>query len=375
MIWNWQKRSWPRFTFKSPLLAGAESRFLHQSGVFLGALKHVSSEDKNILLVDLISNEALKTSAIEGQILNRDSLQSSIRRNFGLDTRNQKIPLAEQGIAEMTVDLYKTFADSLSRKQLFAWHRMLMKGRRDLRDLGRYRAHADPMQVVSGPVHKPRVHFEAPPTTAVPDEMSRFVKWFNDTAPGGQSSLPALTRAGIAHLYFVSIHPFEDGNGRIGRAIAEKALSQCLGQPTLVALSHVIEAHKKKYYGNLEKNNKGCEVTDWLLYFSNTVLEAQSYTQRWIDFLIEKSKLYDKLHGKLNERQEKVIARLFREGPEGFQGGLSAEKYIRITKTSRATATRDLQDLVEKGAVIKTGELKYTRYCLAVADSERHFGR
>jgi len=162
MIWNWQKRSWPRFTFKSSLLAEAESRFLHQSGVFLGALKHVSSEDKNTLLVDLISNEALKTSAIEGEILNRDSLQSSIRRNFGLDTKNQKIPLAEQGIAEMMVDLYKTFAHPLSRRQLFAWHWMLMKGRKDLRDVGRYRAHADPMQVVSGPVHKPRVHCSAP---------------------------------------------------------------------------------------------------------------------------------------------------------------------------------------------------------------------
>jgi len=375
MTWNWQKRSWPHFTFKSPLLAEAEARFLHQSGVFLGALKHVSSEDKNTLLVDLISNEALKTSAIEGEILNRDSLQSSIRRNFGLDTKNQKIPLAEQGIAEMMVDLYKTFANPLSRGQLFVWHRMLMKGRKDLRDVGRYRAHADPMQVVSGPVHRPRVHFQAPPATAVPDEMSRFVKWFNDTAPGGQSPLPALTRAGIAHLYFVSIHPFEDGNGRIGRAIAEKALSQCLGQPTLIALSHVIEARKKNYYQNLEKNNKDCEVTDWLLYFSDTVLEAQSYTQRLIDFLIEKSKLYDKLRGKLNERQEKAIARLFREGPEGFQGGLSAEKYIRIAKTSRATATRDLQDLVEKGALVKSGELKYTRYCLADAASERHSGR
>jgi Fic family protein len=371
MTWNWQKRSWPHFTFKSPLLAEAEARFLHQSGVFLGALKHVSSEDKNTLLVDLISNEALKTSAIEGEILNRDSLQSSIRRNFGLDTKNQKIPLAEQGIAEMMVDLYKTFANPLSGKQLFAWHRMLMEGRRDIRNVGRYRTHAEPMQVVSAPLSKPRVHFEAPPFAAVPDEMSQFVKWFNDTAVGGRSPLPALTRAGIAHLYFVSIHPFEDGNGRIGRAIAEKALSQCLGHSTLIALSHVMEAHKKDYYESLEKNNKDHEVTDWLLYWSATVLEAQGYTQKLIDFLIEKSKLYDRLRGQLNERQEKVIARLFREGPEGFKGGLSAEKYISIAKTSRATATRDLQDLVEKGAIVKTGELKYTRYWLAVSTSER----
>jgi Fic family protein len=371
MTWNWQKRNWPHFRFKRSLLAEAEARFQHQSGVFLGALKHVISEDKNTLLVDLISNEALKTSAIEGEILNRDSLQSSIRRNFGLDTKNQKIPPAEQGIAEMMVDLYKTFANQLSDEPLFVWHRMLTKGRTDIGDVGRYRTHAEPMQVVSGPLSKPRVHFEAPPFAAVPDEMSRFVKWFNDTAPGGQSPLPALTRAGIAHLYFVSIHPFEDGNGRIGRAIAEKALSQCLGQPTLIALSHVIEAHKKNYYASLEKNNKDHEVTDWLLYWSMTALEAQSYSQKLIDFLIEKSKLYDRLRGILNERQEKVIARLFREGPEGFKGGLSAEKYISIAKTSRATATRDLHELVEKGVLVKTGELKYTRYWLAVTASGR----
>jgi Fic family protein len=136
-------------------------------------------------------------------------------------------------------------------------------------------------------------------------------------------------------------------------------------------LSHVIEGHKKNYYDSLEKNNKDLEVTDWLLYWSATVLEAQGYTQKLIDFLIEKSKLYDRLRGKLNARQDKVIARLFREGPEGFTGGLSAEKYISIAKTSRATATRDLQDLVEKGALVKTGELKYSRYWLAVSASER----
>ena len=371
MTWNWQKRHWPHFTFKSSLLTEAEARFMHQSGVFLGALKHVSSEDKNILLVDLIGDEALKTSAIEGEILNRDSLQSSIRRNFGLDANNQKIPLAEQGIAEMMVDLYKTFANPLSEAQLFTWHRKLMKGRRDIRDMGRYRTHAEPMQVVSGPLGKPRVHFEAPPSATMSGQMSLFVKWFNDTAPGKQGPLSALARAGIAHLYFVSIHPFEDGNGRIGRAIAEKALSQSLGQPTLIALSHVIEAHKKNYYDSLERGNKDLEITDWLIYWSTTVLEAQGYTQRLIDFLIEKSKLYDRLRGELNKRQEKVIARLFREGPEGFKGGLSAEKYISIAKTSRATATRDLQYLVEKGALVKTGELKYTRYRLPISASER----
>ncbi len=185
-----------------------------------------------------------------------------------------------------------------------------------------------------------KIHFEAPPANRMRREMNAFIRWFNDTTPGGKEFLPALTRSGIAHLYFVSIHPFEDGNGRIGRAIAEKALSQALGQPTLIALSQTIEAGKKSYYKHLELNNQNTEITDWLVYFANIVLKAQSYTQRLIEFLIEKTKLFEKVREQFNQRQEKVLERMFREGLKGFQGGLSAENYIRITKASRATATR-----------------------------------
>ena len=171
-----------------------------------------------------------------------------------------------------------------------------------------------------------------------------------------------MLRAGIAHLYFVSIHPFEDGNGRIGRALAEKALAQCLGQPTLIAIAYTIERNKKAYYTALEQANSRNEITPWLTYFATLVLDAQRYTATWIEFLINKAKLYDRLRGQLNPRQEKVLTGLFREGPEGFIGGLSAEKYIGITGAPRATATRDLQDLVGKGALLRCGERKYTRY-------------
>jgi Fic family protein len=225
------------------------------------------------------------------------------------------------------------------------------------------------MQVVSGPVHNPKVHFEAPPSDKMRQEMNAFIRWFNATAPGGKELLPALTRSGIAHLYFVSIHPFEDGNGRIGRAISEKVLSQALGQPTLIALSQTIEADRKDYYKHLKLNNKDTEITDWLVYFAKTVLSAQIFTQRLIDFLIEKSKLFERVKDRLNARQEKVLERIFREGMKAFQGGLSAENYISITKTSRATATRDLQGMVELGVLRKTGELKYTRYFLNVPES------
>ncbi len=368
MPWNWERPGWPEFTYDPSALETLEPQFLLHSGEFIGAFKHVGPDDRDTLRIELISDEALKTSEIEGEVLNRDSVQSSLRQQFGLGSHGRRVPPAERGIAEMMVDLYKNFGTPLSRETMFAWHKMVMSGDRSIQVVGGYRMHSDPMQVVSNRAHDPKVHFEAPPSLRVRAEMDAFVRWFNDTAPGAKRPLPALTRAGLVHLYFVSIHPFDDGNGRIGRALAEKSLAQCLGQPTLIALAYTIERARNAYYAALERNNKELEITDWLVYFGNTILEAQRNTIRRVDFYVAKAKFYEKLRGKLNERQGKVIARMFREGIDGFKGGLSAENYIRITKTSRATATRDLQDLVAMGALTKTGELRHTRYYLNLCE-------
>jgi Fic family protein len=362
--WNWQQDDWPRFRLDKSALEEREAKFLLQGGRLLGALLHIRDDDKSALTVDLISNEALKTSEIEGEYLNRESVQSSIRRNFGLDTDARRIPPAEQGIADMMMDLYRSFAEPLTHETMFRWHGMLTAGRRDLKNIGAYRTDSEPMQIISGPIGDPKIHFEAPPSAAMEKEMEGFVNWFNDTASHGNAALPALTRAGIAHLYFLTIHPFEDGNGRIARALAEKALSQVLGQPTLIALSQTIQKNKKSYYEALHRSSRENEITAWLVYFADTVLQAQETTQRMIDFLIQKTKLYDRVKSRLNERQEKALARIFREGVEGFKGGVSAEKYISITGAARATATRDLQGLVDKGVLIRTGVLKSTRYHL-----------
>ena len=362
--WNWQQDDWPRFRFDKSTLEEREAKFLLRGGLLLGALLHIGDNDKSALTVDLISNEALKTSEIEGEYLNRESVQSSIRRNLGLDTDARRIPPAEQGIADMTMDLYRSFAESLTQETMFRWHGMLTAGRRDLKNIGAYRTDDEPMQIISGPIGNPKIHFEAPPSTAVKREMEGFVHWFNNTAPHGNTALPALTRTGIAHLYFATIHPFEDGNGRIARALAEKALSQALGQPTLIALSQTIQKNKNSYYEALHQSSRDNEITAWLGYFADTVLQAQNTTQCMIDFLIQKTKLYDRVKSQLNERQEKALARIFHEGVEGFKGGLSAENYISITGAARATATRDLQDLVDKGVLIRTGALKSTRYHL-----------
>jgi Fic family protein len=367
MIWNWQQADWPQFTYDRKALDSLEAQFLRLAGESLGAFKHVSENDKNRLKVELISEEALHTSKIEGEILDRDSLQSSIGKQFGIQTDHRRIGPAEQGVAAMMVDLYKSFDAPLTDDTLFEWHRMLMNGRQDLRTVGAYRTHTDPMQVVSGAMHDPTVHFEAPPSSRMAEEMEAFIQFFEQSREGGKQALPALARAGIAHLYFVSVHPFEDGNGRIGRAIAEKSLAQSLGHPTLIALAYTIERKRKAYYEKLERYNKDIDVTGWLIYFAETILEAQDNTRKRIEFIIDKTKLYDRLRGKLNERQQKVIERIFREGIDGFKGGLSAENYISITGAPRTTVTRDLNDLVAKGALTKTGQLKYTRYHLNLA--------
>jgi Fic family protein len=364
MAGNWEQSDWPDFTFDAGALEPLEKQFLLQAGEFVGACKHMGADDRETLRIELISDEAVKTSEIEGEILDRDSVQSSLRHQFGLGAEAPGVKPAERGISRMMIDLYRSFAEPLTDQSLFGWHKMLLSHDRRIEAIGGYRAHADAMQVVSGLDHKRIVHFEAPPSSRVPDEMKRFVAWFDDTAPGGKKALPALTRASLAHLYFVSIHPFEDGNGRIGRALAEKSLAQSLRRPSLIALAYTIERKRKDYYAALERRNKRLEISGWMTYFASTIIEAQHNTTKRVEFYLAKAKLYARLNGQINERQEKVIARMFREGIDGFTGGLSADNYIAITRASRATATRDLQNLVEKAALTRTGQLRHTRYYL-----------
>ena len=346
-------------------ISAAEEQFLLGAGVAIGTVKHLGEDEQNQLLVEIMSGEAVTTSAIEGEVLNRASVQSSILRQLGLASpEKRRVMPAEQGIAEMMVDLYRSFSQPLSDEMLFGWHRMVTSGRKDLADIGRYRTSQEPMQVVSGPIGAATVHFEAPPSKQVPAEMKRFVSWFNRTAPGGKEPLPAMTRAGTAHLFFESIHPFEDGNGRIGRAIAEKAMTQSFGQPVLVSLATTILAHQKSYYEALERANRRNDITQWLVWFAEIALEAQRRSIAQVEFIIAKAKLLDRLRGQINERQQKALLRMFREGPEGFKGGLSAGNYSTITGASPATTTRDLADLVEKGALIRTGERRHARYTL-----------
>jgi Fic family protein len=366
-LWNWQKDQWPNFSYDIEALKALEYQFSENNGVVLGVLKHINKNSKDDILIEILSDEALKTSEIEGEYLDRSSIQSSIKHNLGLSEKKHNVTSAEFGISEMMVDLYLNHNQTLSHQQLFEWHKMITNGRRDLTDIGRYRTHKEAMVVVSGRLDQPTIHFEAPPSENISIEMERFIDWFNSThSPNNKSTLLPLVKSGIAHLYFVCIHPFEDGNGRIGRAIAEKSIALSTNKPALIALSNTIEANRNHYYSALENNNKTLEITDWLVYFAQTILEAQQDTIKRIDFIIEKARFFDQYSSEINQRQLKVIQRLFNAGHTGFIGGLSADNYTKIAKTSASTATRDLADLVKRGVFIKTGQLKGTRYALHI---------
>jgi Fic family protein len=364
MQWNWQSADWPNFRYEAASLLPLEQKFLQSAGEVIGAVRHYDEEESSQLRIELLSDEAIKTSEIEGEFLDRVSVQSSLRRQFGLNSDDRQVRPQERGIAEMMADVYRSWHGPLHHEKLFHWHSMLMAGNRYIETVGAYRKHEDAMQIVSGRLDKPTIHFEAPPSRQVTVEMETFIAWFNQSGPTNKTPLQALARAAIGHLYFESIHPFEDGNGRIGRALAEKSLAQNIGQPSLISLAFTIEENRKAYYSELERHQRTLDITDWVIFFSETILDAQRVTLERVDFFIKKTKFYDRFRGKLNERQEKVIARIFKEGTAGFKGGLSAENYISITGTSRATATRDLQHLVEIGALTRTGERRHTRYSL-----------
>lgn len=360
MPWNWELPDWPKFNYNSNRITSFERKFLLGAGNTFAYLKTIHEQEYKRFIVEILSQEGLESSRIEGEILDRESLQSSIRQHFGLDTGIKQKPGKESQMAELLCDVYESFDQPLSHEMLWRWHSMLFRGSRTIADSGKYRTHPEPMQIVSNCYDSPKVIFEAPPSAKVFHEMEGFIKWFNST----NGSEPILGRAAIAHIYFECIHPFEDGNGRIGRVLAEKILSQGVRQPVLIAISKMLEKRKKEYYAALEKCNKTLEVNDWVEFFAQVVLQAHEESINLLYFLIEKSKMLNALSGQINPRQTKVLLRMFEEGPSGFKGGLSAENYIAITKATRPTATRDLADLVEKGALVKTGTLRHTRYHL-----------
>jgi Fic family protein len=367
MIYNWQQTDWPDFKYSTQNVEADLYSFAEETGHITGMLNAMSDDIKTEAIIDVMVAEAIKTSEIEGEYFSREDVVSSIKNNLGLNkkTLNVKDKKAK-GIGELMVDVRETYSTPLTQQKLCSWHKMLMADTKNLQ-VGKWRTHTAPMQVVSGALGKEKVHFEAPPSSAVPKEMQAFIKWFNDTAPNGSKEIKiAPVRSAIAHLYFETIHPFEDGNGRIGRAIAEKALSQTLGRPVALSLSATIEANKKAYYKSLSQAQQSNEITNWVNYFVATILSAQKHAKNLVSFILKKAQFFDRFKDKLNERQIKVIKKMMDAGVSGFKGGMTATKYMSICKTSKATATRDLQHLVEIKALVAEGGGRSTHYNLSI---------
>lgn len=366
MLYNWQLSDWPDFTYQPGISEKLILEFLVKSGQISGILTGFPKDNQTELALEIMVEEAIKTSEIEGEFLSRQDVMSSIKKNLGI---HEAQPLLvkdhrAKGIARLMIAVRTSYAKPLTEVDLFAWHKMLMEGNRYI-EAGKWRTDSSQMQVVSGAIGKEIIHFEAPPSDRVGMEMDQFINWFNRTGPGQLEAISnPLIRSGISHLYFESIHPFEDGNGRIGRALAEKALHQGLGQPTLISLSNTIEKDKNGYYGALKKAQRSNEITSWLDYFADTVTQAQQDAERIIQFTLKKTKFFDLNRSRLNERQLKVISRMLEEGPDGFEGGMSAKKYMAITKASKPTATRDLQELRELGVFIPSGGGRSVSYDL-----------
>lgn len=353
MKYNWQLKDWANFSYDSKAIEPLLLEAITKISLLTGGLNEVTEQNKLETIIRIMISEALKSSAIEGEILKEDEIYSSVRNHFGIKPGVKVKDKKADAISEIIVDAYKTYNKALSKKQLNHWHGILCASSRSI-VVGSYRKHEESMQVVSGFIGKTKIHFEAPPSSRVENEMKVFINWFNTTALGKSKEIKAAPlRAAIAHLYFESIHPYEDGNGRLGRIIAEKALSQTMGFPIMICLSQEIESNKKLYYKALEIAQKSNEITAWLVYFLNLLISSIGSTQKILNFVLNKSKFLERYKNQLNLRQVKVVKRMFEEGPSGFKGGMSASKYMKITKCSKATATRDLADLLGKNVFKK----------------------
>ena len=355
--WIWQHPNWPDFTWQQSRLE-SRLRDIHQlQGRLLGSVESVAGEQSLQSEMDALLHNAINTSAIEGEWLDVASVRSSLARRLGLD-RAGLPPGTPQtdGLVDLLLDATHNTQEPLTTERLYRWHKALFPtGQSGLTPIwvGKLRGE-DVMQVVSGRIDSPTVHFEAPPRGRLPAELDAFVTWFNESRL--DQTLDPLLRAGVAHLWFVTLHPFDDGNGCITRALSDLALAQAEHHSVrFYAVAAAIMAWRKDYYIILERTQRhGLDITDWLEWFLETLRQALQEALGKIQTILLKARFWQH-HAStvLNQRQIKVLNRLLDVGPDGFEGGFNARKYMGLTKASKATATRDLADLLAKGCIRK----------------------
>lgn len=369
----WQRPGWPawRVDYQRAGVALSEARRLQ--GVIEGKAQAIGIARDGDIVRRVMEDEVTATAAIEGERLDAAAVRSSVMRKLGLASTGPR-DRSVDGLVAVINDATAAFGLPLDADRLHRWQSALFPGGTSgLRRIavGRWRDHAEPMQIVSGMPDREVVHYEAPPSQRVADEMARFLDWFERTAPmkGSAAQLDGLARAAIAHLWFETIHPFEDGNGRIGRAIADMAIAQDHPDGVrLVSLSAQLLASRKGYYDALNAAQCGSgDATDWVIWFARQYALACEHSSHVIDRAIEKSRFWA-AHAEfaLNPRQRKVLQRLLDDGDGGFLGGLNADKYMKLTGASKPTATRDLAHLVGGGLLWTHGQGKAVRYYVNV---------
>jgi Fic family protein len=363
MKYNWQLDNFPNFELDETKIYPFIEKFALEFGEINGLLLSISEEMKQEVYSEIMVSEALKTSAIEGEYFSRVDVMSSLKMNLGIlkfHTKSKNIKA--DAIAQLMIEVQKCYQMPLTESMLKQWHHILMKT--DVKiNAGKWRTGAEPMQVISGNLGNIIVHYEAPPSEKIPQMMLRFMQWYHQFSINNLGKIgEAMIFSSIAHLYFETIHPFEDGNGRIGRALAEKALAEKLEKPVFLSLSKSIEKNKKAYYLALKNAQRSLFITDWVIYFCTILNQALSDTKQVLMFTLKKVEFFDRYRNQLNERELKTILKMMEYGENGFEGGMSARKYISINKTSKSTATRDLQHLLEINAFKKIGAGRSVAY-------------
>ena len=349
-------------------VAAAVTLARHAQGTVEGKLAAIGFEQRQEIAAETWTQEALSTAAIEGERLDLEAVRSSVARRLGAaQGRIMGVPRHVDGLLDLMDDAITQANQPLTHERLHGWQAALFptghSGMARIR-VGSYRDHAEPMRIVSGRVGRETVHHEAPPSAAVPLEMERFLAWLDD-----QDQPNGLVKAALAHLWFETIHPFEDGNGRVGRAIVDLVLARASNEPTRVLrISQQLLARRGEYYEQLDRaQHGGLDVTDWVLWFVEQVRAAFDKASSVVDLSLAKSMFWSQHRTKdLSPRQRKVINLLLDAGPGGFEGGMSTRKVENLTGAARATASRDLIELAEMGLLVQVGAGRSTRYHLRI---------
>ena len=357
MKYIWQNKLWPNFIWDSDCLLKPLGDIRFSQGSLLAQIRELGFEIQQTARADVLVEEALKTSAIEGEKLDPDAVRSSVGRRLGLpnaglkDVRDQKA----DGLVEILLDATMNHSKKMTPERIWGWHAALFptgySGMTKI-SVGKWRDDKQgPMQVVSGYIGHEKVHFKAPPAKKLVKEMQAFISWIN-----GKNNLDGILKAGLAHLWFVTIHPFDDGNGRIARTLTEMLLAKDENSPKrFYSLSSQVMSERNDYYKILKATQSGTgDITDWMKWFLECMNRAVLNSNTLLEKIMIKARFWKEFaQVRLHERQTKMINRLLDAGMGGFAGGMKNKKYMGIAHTSRATAQRELADLVKKGILIK----------------------